>query len=145
METSDKRKVFVKLVPGHSVPRSVRESDLLNHFDTLKGKIEEVSAIRGRDTAQGFVRFKTQEAAKEAIARYHGTKLYGRFQIIVRPSRGKEENYPPATAHVVNYCNGASSRGPLRNCVTTRTLRRAERGQAHRLVVTQLCQENCQH
>ena len=80
METSDKRKVFVKLVPGHSVPRSVRESDLLNHFDTLKGKIEEVSAIRGRDTAQGFVRFKTQEAAKEAIARYHGTKLYGRFK-----------------------------------------------------------------
>ena len=94
----DKRKVFVKLVPGHSVPRSVRESDLFDHFDTPKGKIEEVSAIRGRDTAQGFVRFKTQEAAKEAIARYHGTKLYGRFQITVRPFRGKEENYPPATA-----------------------------------------------
>ena len=82
MEDENKRKVFVKLVTG---PRSVRESHLHNHFAKLKGQIEEVSVTRGRDTAHAWVRFNTPEAAREAVDSYHGTQLYGRFKIIVRP------------------------------------------------------------
>ena len=96
----DKRTVFVKLVAaiaGYSVPRYVTESDFINHFATLKRQIEEISSIRGRNAAHAFLKFKTPEAASEAIAGYNDTYLRGRYKIIVRRYRNGG-SYSPATS-----------------------------------------------
>lgn len=82
----EKRKVFVKLLdPPLPGSKKLNEKDLFKHFGDLQGKIKDISIAKKK--LHGFVEFTTPEAAKEAIAKYNGTKLFGVCKIKVKPYR----------------------------------------------------------